>query len=308
MQKIYAEFFTGQGMSINGNTAYGVIRGYETNALVRILDNVAPLTLHFSCHTTAEQKGAIEHAFRVAAFKFFRYSFTPFGLSIGLNDITGIRLMKRMPDLLDQFIRILNESGAQDSRYCPFCGNELNPETAEKSLVDGFTFTLDEECVASLNKTITAENQDFEAAPNNYLNGFAGALLGGLIGAAIAVILYVVGFVSSISAFVAVLLGVFFYKKLHGKPNMVMVAIVALTTLGCMAGAVLGIYVTVAAMAAADAGASLSAMEAFRICMADADFSRYFYSDLGLFMLFSVVGIGYQVFSLAKSVKRRKEI
>lgn len=308
MNKKFAELFTGYGMVINGNCAYGMIQGYETNVVVRMLDNVAPVTIHFSCHTTSPQKGAIEHAFRVAAIKFFRYSFTEYGISLGLNDITAARLIKRMPELLNQFIGILSENGALDSRYCPVCGNELVPETSKKVLVEGFSISLDEECVANLNKAISAENRDFEEAPNNYLGGFVGALLGGLIGAGIAVVLYLVGFVSSISAFISVILGVFFYKQFHGKPDVTMIVMVAITTLACMAGAVLGIYIYVAGNAAVEAGVPLSTMEAFQLCMQDSEFSRYFYADLGLSMFFSILGIGFQIYALTKAVKRKKEI
>lgn len=55
MNKKFEEFFTGHGMEINGNYAYGMISGYETKVIVRIFDNVAPVTIYFSCNTTPSE-------------------------------------------------------------------------------------------------------------------------------------------------------------------------------------------------------------------------------------------------------------
>ncbi|MDD5602143.1 MAG: hypothetical protein PHP78_04180 [Candidatus Izemoplasmatales bacterium] len=308
MNRKLADFFMGYGMKINGNNAYGVVSGYETNVIVRVLDNVSPVAIHFSCYSTSEQKRFIEQAFRAAAIKFCRLSFTEYGIFIGLNDITIARLIKRMPDLLSHFIGILSQNGARDANFCPVCGDELDIVTTKKVIADGLYFIIDNNCVANLNKPIAAENKDFETAPNHYLRGFMGAVLGALAGSVIAVILNVIGFISSISAIVSVILGVYLYKKFQGKPNMMMIVIVACTTLVLMLGAVVGIYVAVAGVAAEEAGVSMSAIEAFLYLMEDVEFSRYFYSDLGLTLFFSIVGIGYQAVVVSKSLRRAKLI
>jgi len=308
MNKGFKEFFQGYGMTINGNNAYGQIKGYETNVTIRMMDKISPVVIHVSCYTTSEQKRAIERSLQSATIKYFRFSFSEFGIKLGFNDITAGRLIKRLPDLLNQIYGILSVQGALSAKYCPFCGNELTLESSKKADVEGFTITLSSDCIANLNKTIAEENKDFTEAPNNYVEGFFGALLGGIIGGIIAFILYMVGFVSAISAFVAALLGAYFYKKFHGKPNAVMIVIVAVTTLACMAASVVVIYTAAAAIGAEDAGVVMGAIEAFRFCMQDAEFSGMFYSDLAMSMMFSVLGIGYQIFVLAKSIKRKKAI
>jgi hypothetical protein len=308
MNKKLADFFKGYGMKIDGNHAYGQLKGYETNVTVRIMDNISPVIIHFSCYSTAEQKRSIEQAFREAAIKFCRCSFTEFGMAIGLNDITIGTLIKRMPDLLNQFVGILSLNGSLDARYCPVCGNELDIASTKKGMVDGMYIMIDHHCATQMNRVLAAENQDFETAPNHYLRGFMGAVLGGLAGAVIALILNIIGFISSISAIVSVILGVTLYKKFQGKPNMMMIVIVACTTLVLMLGAIVGIYVVVAGVAAEEAGVSMSAIEAFQYLLGDAEFSRYFYSDLGLTLFFSIVGIGYQAVVVSKSLRRAKLI
>jgi hypothetical protein len=273
-----------------------------------MLDNLSPVTVHVSCYTTTEQKRAIEKSLQAATIKFFRFSFTDFGIKLGFNDITAGKLIKRLPDLLNQIYGILEEQGALSAQFCPVCGDELALESAKNAEVDGFAITMNGACIERLNKTIIEENQDFAKAPNNYVEGFFGALLGGFFGAFIAVVLYMVGFVSSISAFVAALLGAFFYKKFHGKPNAIMIVIVSVTTLAWMAASVLVIYTVAAAMGAEEAGVVMGAIEAFRFCMEDPEFARMFFSDLAMSMLFSVLGIAYQIFVLAKSIQRKKAI
>lgn len=219
MNKGFSELFQSYGMTINGNNAYGQIKGFETNVIIRMLDNLSPVTVHVSCYTTSEQKRAIERSLQAAAIKFFRFSFTDFGIKLGFNDITAGKLIKRLPDLLNQIFGTLSEQGALSAKYCPVCGNEMVYESTKKANVDGFSITLSSDCIENLNKSIAEENKDFTEAPNNYLEGFFGALLGGVIGGIIAFILYMVGFVSAISAFVAALLGAYFYKKFHGNPT-----------------------------------------------------------------------------------------
>lgn len=308
MNKKFVEFCTNYGMTIQGNIAYGTMNGYETNAKLIMLDNVAPLRIHISFYATDAQKQAIGAAIRNLALKFFRMEFTPYGLILGFNDITLRALLKRLPGVLDSIFAILSENGAKTSEACPVCGNQLDKETAKKCNVDGLTITIDSDCVNTINTVISAENKDFDEAPNNYLKGFCGALIGGLVGVAISVLLYLVGLVSSISAFVSIVLGAFLYQKFHGKPNKGMIVIVTLTTFVLLAATVPAIYIIAAGIAANEIGVSISAIEAFKICMQDDEFARMFYSDLALIVLFTVIGSVFQIITLIKKIKRKKNI
>ncbi|MDE7464633.1 MAG: hypothetical protein K2M48_06345, partial [Clostridiales bacterium] len=159
-----------------------------------------------------------------------------------------------------------------------------------------------------INAVIAAENKDFAEAPNNYLKGFLGALIGGLAGVGVAVLLYVAGFVSSISAVVSIVVGTLLYRKFHGKPNKMMIVIVALTTIVLMAATVPAIYIIASGVSASKAGSSMSAIEAFAYFMEDPQYAGWFYGDLALVLLFSVVGIVFQIFVLARQIKRQKMI
>ncbi|MDE7395361.1 MAG: hypothetical protein K2M95_04505 [Clostridiales bacterium] len=309
MNKKFATFFSETyGMEIDNALAYGKIKEYEVSATLRATMDQFPLKIHISFYSTDEQKRAIEAAIRKLALKLFKMTFTPYGLSIALSYFTIGQILKRLPTLLEQILGIISENGGLTSEFCPVCGNRLDPTTSQKRMIDGFAITLDTDCVNTINAVIEAENQDFKNAPNNYFKGFLGALIGGLAGVVIAVILYAVGFVSSLSAIVSIVAGTFLYKKFHGKPNKMMLVIVSLTTLGLMVATVVSIYVVAAGIAAQEAGVALSAFDAFRICMDDSEFSGLFYRDLGLVVLFSLIGIVAEIVIINRQIKRKQNI
>ncbi len=168
---------------------------------------------------------------------------------------------------------------------------------------------MDSDCVNNINAVITAENTEFTQTPNHYLRGFAGALIGGLAGGLVAAALYAVGFISSISAFISIILGAFLYGKFGGKQNKMMVVIVSVTTLLFMILSVFVIYLVATAIAVKDVGVPMGTLEAFVYLMRnDPDVARAFWLDVILSVVFTALGIGYQIFILLKKVKRPKEL
>lgn len=143
--------------------------------------------------------------------------------------------------------------------------------------------------------------------PNNYAKGFLGALLGALVGVTIFVILFFLGFISALSAFVAVLLGAYLYKKLGGKPNKAMVAIVSLTSLVSLVLALFLLYVLAAGGLAIEEELTLKGIDTFRYYMENnPDFSREFTYNLILTVVFSLIGCGYEIYALTRSIRRKK--
>ena len=306
MNKKFTEFFNRNMMSVEKNTAYGIVNGYETSAVLNTMENNFPFRLHIGFYATDEQKRNIEAALRNAAIKFFRFEISPYGLLICLNDITMSRLINRLPSVFDTVYGIISENGALGEKYCPVCGGELE-ENASKCNIDGYYLTIDEKCKETINSVIDAENKDFAAAPNNYLKGFLGAVIGGLVGVVIAILLNFAGFIASISSVVAVIVGCFLYRKLGGKPNKMMFVIVGVTTFLMMLVSVPIIYIIMAGIAAQEVG-GYTTIEAFMVLMGDAEYAGWFYGDLAMTALFSIVGVGLEIFNQSKLVKRRNKI
>ncbi len=315
MNKKLTAFFTERGLTVTGNKAYGKMNGFETNVRLDNFNNVSPLQIHISFYATDEQKRAMADELRRAAYKFFNFQFTAYGLMLGLNGMTCSSLCKRLPEMTDNILSVISQNGGLNG-VCPVCGKEIEEGKSRSCTVDGATITMDEECIGNINAVIEAENREFEQAPNNYLFGFFGALIGGIAGGLVSALLYWIGFVASASAIIAVVLGAFLYQKFHGKPNKMMIVIVSVTSLVCMALSVFFVYLAAAGIAVNEVGADMSAMEAFVKLMQSTEvledmnrtFAEIFYTDLALVLLFSAVGIGLEIFVLAKKIKRKKTI
>lgn len=298
MNKKFKELVLSYGMTVNGNFAHGTVKGYETNATIQVTETYGPVMIHISFYATEEQKRSIDAALTNAAIKRFRVTFSPFGLTLGLNEITVGAIVKKLPAILDTVYAIISENGGLGSEYCPVCGKPFEEGNNKDCNIDGFTIRLDNDCVEKMNSVITAENQQFENAPNNYLKGFIGAVIGGVVGALCAVVFFMFGLISAISAVVSVVLGAFLYEKFGGKPNKMMLLIVAATTVIFMALTVLLIYMWAAGVL----------YESFSVAMQDSEFASEFYSNLLMSLLFSAIGIGIEIYYKARKIKRRKNI
>lgn len=312
MNKWMAAALGAVGLTANGNSAYGFVKGYEMNFSMDVMDNLQPAQLHISFYATDEQKRAMEmtirNTARAAKMKFATVRFTAYGMLVGMNDLTVKRLAAKIPQIFEWLVGVISSNGGLGADHCPYCGGLLREGESSSCMIDGSTVRLDNACVSKINEVIEAENRDFAEAPNNMFKGFWGALLGGLAGAAIVVVLYIAGFISSISAIVAVVLGAFLYQKFGGKPNAVMIVIVSVTSLVCLVAAHVGTYAVASWFAVKENHLTMTLFEAFSFCMHDDDISKAFYTDLALLFVFSVVGIVLEIVVLAKKIRRKKTI
>lgn len=295
MHRAFKEYFEQNNMTIFADGAHGEYNGYEVNFF---LSN--PVKVHIAFYCTDEQKKAIINVIKENRDKSAMYFIDKYGITISVNNVWGMeKTAEKIIRLMGDVCSILANNGALGVGYCPICGKT----TAEKSRacnVGGKLITLDSECASQVNDTVTN-------APNNYLKGFVGALIGAAAGAVVAIILNIIGFYAGISSFVSVFVGILLYQKFGGKPNKMMLVIVTVTTFVMMIIAVLSIYLVIAASAAVEAGVSISAFEAFSICMEDKEsgFPSAFYTDLIMTLLFTIVGCVAEIVKTARSIKRR---
>lgn len=303
MNKKLNDELTRLGLNGNGNHFYGALFGYEIN-----VNTKGMMQVQFSMHCTQEQQNAIHQELMIAKTRFVNWQWNTYGILFSISGWTMNAIVKNLETQLKGFCDIFTKCGALGVGYCPVCGNLLNFDETKKCNVNGNTISIDNDCVDKINAAIEAENQQFDEQPNNYLRGFIGAVIGGVAGAVIAIVLYLVGFISAISAFVAFFVGVKLYKKFGGKPNKMMLVIVTATTFVCMLLSVVGIYVTVAAIAVVEAGSDMSAFAAFKLLMGEEEFSRLFWADMAMTVLFTILGCVMEVVNTARKIKRQKSI
>lgn len=309
MNKLINEFCIKRNLTVeNNNYAHGFIMNYETNLFYIPLDNVAPVRIFISCFLPDDKKEIVSKQIIDLKQKYLKLDFTPYGLVIGLNAITLKKLMADIDNILDSVYNILIANEVLDSAYCPICGNKLDEANSYVANVAFGKVTIDNDCKEKINQTIEKENKEFDDAPNNYLKGFAGALIGALISAVAFIVLYMIGFISAITSFLSIYLGIIFYKKLGGKPNKTMVLIVTVVTVIVMALTICGIYVYAANLLASDYGYTSSGINAFVDMMNVDDFRKEFSSNAAMTVLFTLLGCGFEVFSQMQKVKRSSTI
>ena len=121
-------------------------------------------------------------------------------------------------------------------------------------------------------------------------------------------ILYTIGFVSAITSFVSIVLGVVLYKKFGGKPDKIMILIVTLVTFVVLILTLLFIYVSASNVLVTEYGFTSTGIQAFKDMMTVKEFKASFTSDLVMTIIFTAIGAGYEVYSLNKKVKRMDQI
>ena len=308
MNKKLKIYFEELGLNVEGNNAYGNLKGYEVSANVAMLDNISPVKLHVNLYASEETKVAIVNEIKNLKYKYFMVDADMYGMILGFNDpLTVGKLLKRMPEMLEQIFAIFEKYEACGVGYCPICGQTLKEES-KKYQIGWALITMDAECVNDLNEIIEAENKEFDESPNNYLKGTLGAALGALVGVVAFIVLFYIGYVSAITSFIAILLGTYLYKKLGGKPNNVMVAIVSIISIVSMALTCFGIYLTASQALVSEFGFSSTGLQAFKDMMTIEIFSEEFTTNLLMTLFFSILGVAFEIGRLSKSVKRQTKI
>lgn len=308
MNKKINQFCEKYGLEVDKNTAYGKINGFEVNLFNNVYSRNLPFVLQINFYASEQQKVDINAEIYKKKIKFLRAQCNPFGIEIGLNDMTLSKLMKRIDSVIEIIFQIISENGALGSNYCPVTGTELNNENVIVCDIDNVKVTLSQEGKNSINSEIEKENTKFENTPKNYLKGFGGIFIGTIVGVVIFIIVFFIGYISAWSSLIAIVLGTYLYKKFGGRPDKVMVLMSSLTTIVSFVLSVFLLYVSAASGLAIKDELNLTGINAFNHYIKDPEFAREFYTNLILTFVFTLIGTGIEVYYLLNSVKRKKSI
>lgn len=307
MNKKLAAALQQHGMTVTGNSAYGTVQGYEMSLRAPSPMEQSAYFLHVSFYASEEKKQ--EAANEIARFgNKLRVENSAYGLTITLPQpvFTLNPLIEAIGVLFEKLPALFKQKEILGADVCPYDGNPMT-ENSRRCVMNGFFVTLNNDCIGSINKAIEEENRLFANAPNNYLQGICGALVGGVVGAALVIALYFMEYVASISAIIAVMLGAFLYRKFGGKPNAVMIVIVSVISLiFILIGYYAAVIIDIISEFSLDFG---SAVELLNLNLAEnPEFSKLFYTNLALLLVFTALGIGVMIFSLVRQIKRPKNI
>ena len=270
------------------NVFYGVYRGYELTLAVN-----QQFFVHLNFFADGNVKAQAVRVFHTASNQTMtNVGVSVYGLAATVNGMTTNSIMKKITEKLDATIAYLNVNEAKGVGYCPCCGEEC--DLLKTIRVNDVYVSLDDKCYNEVAKVAAVEEQHYNAQPNNYLKGFLGALLGAGIGAVAWVALYYMGFLSALTAVLAVFLGNYFYVKFGGKANNVKNIIVAGVSLVVLVLACVGIYyVEVGSVIAAN---NLN-MTPFELIFSDEELTGMFVSDMAMNVIFTIIGVVAQVAS-----------
>ena len=270
------------------NVFYGVYRGYELTLAVN-----QQFFVHLNFFADGNVKAQAVRVFHTASNQTMtNVGVSVYGLAATVSGMTTNSIMKKITEKLDATIAYLNVNEAKGIGYCPCCGEEC--DLLKTIRVNDVYVSLDDKCYNEVAKVAAVEEQHYNAQPNNYLKGFLGALLGAGIGAAAWVALYYMGFLSALTAVLAVFLGNYFYVKFGGKANNVKNIIVAGVSLVVLVLACVGIYyVEVGSVIAAN---NLN-MTPFELIFSDEELTGYFVYDMAMNVIFTIIGVVAQVAS-----------
>lgn len=286
----------------DGNNYRGKFNGFE----VSVTNDWERIYVHVYAYATDEQRSNIKVKMNLLNYKYCSWSVNEFGAVL---TIMG-GMVKHQIDCLFAWLNdatsIIKENGGLGAGYCPICGGELTDSNTTTMSHDGFIFSLHDECLTTVNNKLEEERREFIAAPNNYGKGFCGALLGAIVGAILALVIYFTGFISSISSFVALYVGILLYKKFGGKPNKMMYVIVSVTALGFMILTILLIYAVAAYVGFLSNGIDISITEAFAYVMKDQEVATDFWMDMCFTIMFTILGLAAAIAQEARKNKVKK--
>ena len=187
------------------NVFYGVYKGYELTLAVN-----QQFYVHLNFFADGNVKAQAVRVFHTTSNQTMtNVGVSVYGLAATVNGMTANSALKKLTEKLDATIAYLNVNEAKGVGYCPCCGEEC--DLLKTIRVNDVYVSLDDKCYNEVAKVAAVEEQHYNAQPNNYLKGFLGALLGAGIGAAAWVALYYMGFLSALTAVLAVFLGIILF-------------------------------------------------------------------------------------------------
>lgn len=293
-------FLTGNNFSIEQESAYSFINGYQVS--IRQNPNLAVQIFSF---LDEEQIASVISYLKENNKILHVSSFNVTYLGVCIN----IASLNTLMETLEKITNFLSLQNTKNQDYCPVTGEELKEETKQKVHYNQFVVFINEASVEILNAQIEQTEQDFQNAPNNYLKGTLGALIGGALGAIVWVVIGAfTGFMSGWIAFLIAFLAGIGYDKMKGKPTHMKFVVAAVVTLCYVVISMLIVYILIVktVMKQYDLeGNPISVL--LQLIDLDEGVKTGFITDMVLALLFGVFGVFFSYFQMKKTLHKKQE-
>lgn len=276
---------------------YGYVNGYE-------LTVVGKQTITFILNFKADNSvisSALDIFRTTGNSQFANISGSSYGIGGTLNGWTATSAADNFIKKIFATTEYLLRNDVHGKGYCVVCGNKLEENYTTVKLNNGY-ITVDNDCLGTLNQQIKQSEDEFNAMPNNYLQGAVGAFLGVLIGCAAWVLLYLVGFISGWVAVLAIFLADLFYCKMGGKSNNIKLVIISTMTFVML---MLTCFLAYFVSANIAISANNSNMTAFELIFGDDEIRGAFIYDMVMNAVFSIIGVILMVIYINRKNKQQ---
>jgi len=202
------------GKELNFKRTDSEVTGMLKNCFVRMYDgNQIKVLELFVPQMDSDDKNDIIK--KLESGKIKKYEWLSGGVKIIFQEYLLPYSTKKIRGILDELVKYFSSKYPGQKPACQHCG--VNNETEIYS-VNNAAFLICDNCYRQYERNISNDNNDYLNAPNNYLQGFLGALLFAIPGIIVTVIFFVfLNRLAAVSAVVYILLGIFGYKKFNGK-------------------------------------------------------------------------------------------
>lgn len=226
-----------------------------------------------------------------------------------LNFLDNPGTNKKIAAFFDWFFPRLRASGARGMTHCSVCGQEFGQTPGPLKLFQNCVVPIHPGCAGSISRKSAETAEEFQDEQKHYGKGLLGAILGGVVGAIPWAVVYLLGYFAAIVGFFIGLAVKKGYELLGGQPGKGKFWIIlVITLLAAALGQFLGDAVELGRLIA-DGELPLTTYSQIpgliaEFLLLDAEYLRSTLLDLGLGLLFSLLG----TFSVLKEVRQESAV
>ncbi|MDE7263090.1 MAG: hypothetical protein K2N64_00330 [Anaeroplasmataceae bacterium] len=310
MNKKLTSFLVENNFSLEQEGAYSYINDYQVsigqdrmqNAIYGSMDTVIQIYSHLEIEQMDAIKGYLKEMKK--SLSITKYEVTQIGVCFVI-----VKHYDTLLDRIKQITSYMISQNAKNKEYCPVTGDPLDEETKKKLYYNNLVIFLNAVSVDIINSQIEQEEEEFQAAPNNYAKGLLGAFVGGALGAIVWVVLgALTGIISGWIAFLIAVLAGLGYDKMKGKPTHMKFVFSAIATLIYAVVSMFVIYILLVRSLMITEGISGNPVSLlFELVSIDEEVRSGFIMDMVLSLFFGILGIGFSYLQMRKSFHQKQE-
>lgn len=304
----YRKFARENGMQVGSGIAYGNLRGYAASLCEGSGWKMMTVNTKISdAAAEAEIRSQLESGINRKRFSIRDAQFADGRIEILFLDTVGT--MKKVKAFTQWFFPLLDGAGAEKYEICDICGMEMGNSGVWRQTGE-VVWHVHPACAGRLETEIRrAEQERAENASGSYFTGLLGALVGALLGAVVWAVVYELGYIASVVGLLIAFLAVKGYELLRGRQGKGMaVLILAAVVFGVAAGNLMAYcWELMTLVLDGELPIAMGEIPGFLLyMMQDGEFLGQVIKDLGMGLVFALLGAFGAISRAAKSVGRTK--